>query len=44
MGKILRIALLFASFFICASSMAQTGGTVIKGRRDRRPAGGNRIC
>jgi TonB-linked SusC/RagA family outer membrane protein len=31
MGKILRIALLFASFFICASSMAQTGGTVIKG-------------
>jgi hypothetical protein len=31
MGKILRIALLFASFFICASSMAQNGGTVIKG-------------
>lgn len=31
MGKILRIALLFASFFICAATMAQTGGTVIKG-------------
>ena len=31
MGKILRIALLFASFFICAAAMAQTGGTVIRG-------------
>jgi len=31
MRKILRIALLFASFFICARSMAQTGGTVVKG-------------
>ncbi|MBB5396603.1 TonB-dependent receptor [Mucilaginibacter sp. AK015] len=31
MGKILRIALLFASFLICATTMAQTGGTVIKG-------------
>ncbi|WP_238395332.1 TonB-dependent receptor [Mucilaginibacter sp. 14171R-50] len=31
MGKILRIALLFASFLICAATMAQTGGTVIKG-------------
>ncbi|RWY55819.1 SusC/RagA family TonB-linked outer membrane protein [Mucilaginibacter gilvus] len=31
MRKILRIALLFASFFICARSMAQTGGTVVRG-------------
>ena len=31
MRKILRIALLFASFFICARSMAQSGGTVVKG-------------
>lgn len=31
MRKILRIALLFASFFICARSMAQSGSTVLKG-------------
>ncbi len=31
MGKILRSVLLFASFFICVNTMAQTGGTVIKG-------------
>jgi TonB-linked SusC/RagA family outer membrane protein len=31
MGKILRIALLFISMLTCASVMAQTGGTVIKG-------------
>jgi TonB-linked SusC/RagA family outer membrane protein len=31
MRKFLRIALLFASFFICARSMAQNGGTVVKG-------------
>ncbi|MFI5159707.1 MAG: SusC/RagA family TonB-linked outer membrane protein [Sphingobacteriales bacterium] len=31
MGKILRMALLLASFFICASVMAQGTGTAIKG-------------
>ncbi len=31
MGKFLRMALLFASFFICASAMAQGTGTAIKG-------------
>ena len=31
MGKFLRIALLFASFFICTSVMAQETGTAIKG-------------
>src|SRR4051812_41276226 len=31
MGKILRSVLLFASFFICVTTMAQTGGTVVKG-------------
>ncbi len=31
MRKILRIALLFASFFVCARSMAQTGSTAIRG-------------
>jgi TonB-linked SusC/RagA family outer membrane protein len=31
MRKILRIALLFASFFVCVSTMAQTGATVIRG-------------
>ena len=31
MGKFLRMALLFASFFICSSVMAQGTGTAIKG-------------
>jgi TonB-linked SusC/RagA family outer membrane protein len=31
MGKFLRMALLFASFFICTSVMAQESGTAIKG-------------
>jgi len=31
MGKFLRMALLFASIFICASTMAQNSGTAIKG-------------
>ncbi|HTI58275.1 TonB-dependent receptor [Mucilaginibacter sp.] len=31
MGKFLRMALLFASFFTCASAMAQGTGTAIKG-------------
>jgi TonB-linked SusC/RagA family outer membrane protein len=31
MGKFLRMVLLFASIFVCANSMAQTGSTVVKG-------------
>src|SRR5207237_2871805 len=31
MGKFLRSVLLFASFFICTVSMAQTGGIAVKG-------------
>lgn len=31
MGKILRSVLLFASFFICVTALAQTGGIVVRG-------------